>query len=874
MGERKYLVTQEELTRAIEEAETIGIPFSQKGAANGVATLDGEEHLTLAQVPPPVASSSGVVVYADSYYEGAAYASKSASLQAALEAAIAVGGCLKFRAGKRYTLDVAELQVPHGFCNVILDGGGGEFGIGGAILTASEGSNGNILMPHRTAAGQSWENVTVRGFGLDQQNIRGGNALIGSEGRLLENSDTILKEGNLVKWIVEDCYSVNVFTDTTPQGTREGEVTEGSRVIKGLPNTTQVCVGALVECEHMPINNPVTAVLSATEIEVKNPATGTGKVTVSYVPATNTSVSLNVRAEVGGGTEYKVVGCRVRRCDFQGGNAGVRIIAEAANRTTGNLNISVDDNIIEDCKHDTLVVNPTLAYSSANFYLTSEGYGGFNQIIRCKGSNSGDVGAETDSNTLCFVTDCDIKDAYNANYYHTNYGVPGYAGATAGNIEIKGVLVSGEKKAKVKTLAGSTKVQALWTLTPGMPVAGEHVPAGTTVAAVLSKEEVELSNAAEASGEVTLTLTPWSAMIDVMCYSGCRSRRINQTATSQGYGYWTLQFTSGSYIAPAIGRIEFDHCTHERSCGDVNLEKDGWVFSGAVRAVTFTECTYSLKDITSTTSENYAVGGNFGVNLRAVTGPCVVTVNGFHNRITGKRTGTGKIRFVGWVFAGEEITYFVKGVTMQSAFVNSPAEMHVLADFMETNKPARSNIDGFMRESSFGSWGDDTAPVGVFLRPDTTCLPFSENYFTFEDNDFRKLSEYGYNTAFRTTSLGSTGCERILIRKNSRGTELREGKEWQEVEGVPTTGTAFQAAVAKTTSGGVMWAGPLEIRAEVTAGTLTAIERARNKTGEYEPVANTAEACKLIQRIVEGEWLKYTYSNPNTLKLFVRAARS
>jgi hypothetical protein len=53
MGERQYLVTREEL----EEAETVGIPFSQKGAAGGVATLDGETHLTPAQVPPSVVTS-------------------------------------------------------------------------------------------------------------------------------------------------------------------------------------------------------------------------------------------------------------------------------------------------------------------------------------------------------------------------------------------------------------------------------------------------------------------------------------------------------------------------------------------------------------------------------------------------------------------------------------------------------------------------------------------------------------------------------------------------------------------------------------------------------------------------------------------------
>jgi hypothetical protein len=118
MGERKYLVSQEELARAIEEAETIGIPFSQKGAANGVATLDGEEHLTLAQVPPPVVTSSAVgfapsVIYLDSTPEF--YGAKTtllepgfdstAAFQALSEALVARGGGTARVTGREYIVD-------------------------------------------------------------------------------------------------------------------------------------------------------------------------------------------------------------------------------------------------------------------------------------------------------------------------------------------------------------------------------------------------------------------------------------------------------------------------------------------------------------------------------------------------------------------------------------------------------------------------------------------------------------------------------------------------------------------------------------------------------------------------------------------------
>ncbi len=64
MGERRYLVTIEELdevvAKAIEESEAAGIPNSQKGAANGVATLNGSKELTPSQVPVSVASGTAV----------------------------------------------------------------------------------------------------------------------------------------------------------------------------------------------------------------------------------------------------------------------------------------------------------------------------------------------------------------------------------------------------------------------------------------------------------------------------------------------------------------------------------------------------------------------------------------------------------------------------------------------------------------------------------------------------------------------------------------------------------------------------------------------------------------------------------------------
>ena len=86
-----------------EAAEVLKIPLTQRGAANGVPTLDGEEHLTLSQVPPSVVTSSATggpkspskaALRALEEYSVGTLVSKSTNCTSAIAAAFADAGAI------------------------------------------------------------------------------------------------------------------------------------------------------------------------------------------------------------------------------------------------------------------------------------------------------------------------------------------------------------------------------------------------------------------------------------------------------------------------------------------------------------------------------------------------------------------------------------------------------------------------------------------------------------------------------------------------------------------------------------------------------------------------------------------------------------
>jgi hypothetical protein len=109
----------------------------------------------------------------------------------------------------------------------------------------------------------------------------------------------------------------------------------------------------------------------------------------------------------------------IEDCRFEGGNEGVFVGVGGAPDTATTM----DDVHIRRCWHSTLAA-PTAFFPSANFQLGSYALGGSWTIEGCTGLYSGDVGIEIDNFSSCTVTDTNIEDAYDYNFYFTNFSIP------------------------------------------------------------------------------------------------------------------------------------------------------------------------------------------------------------------------------------------------------------------------------------------------------------------------------------------------------------------------------------------------------------------------------------------------------------------
>lgn len=115
---------------------------------------------------------------------------------------------------------------------------------------------------------------------------------------------------------------------------------------------------------------------------------------------------------------------RVSRCQFYGGHHGV-VIAGINSGTAGpDYNFWLDDILIEDCYHTLLAPQSGTAFTSANFHIGSRGHGRWARILRCHGRYSGDVGIEINGFEDAAAVDCEMWDALQACFHHTNFTAP------------------------------------------------------------------------------------------------------------------------------------------------------------------------------------------------------------------------------------------------------------------------------------------------------------------------------------------------------------------------------------------------------------------------------------------------------------------
>jgi hypothetical protein len=131
------------------------------------------------------------------------------------------------------------------------------------------------------------------------------------------------------------------------------------------------------------------------------------------------NVCLLVRHPATGETQTSIKDIWIEDCTFLGGNQGVVIGGQNGAAQATGYNIFLDRIFIHRCYHSLLNVQST-GFSSVNFHIGYSGFGGYAHVADCYGEYSGDVGVEID-NMNALVENCVMRDAYDVEYFHTNY---------------------------------------------------------------------------------------------------------------------------------------------------------------------------------------------------------------------------------------------------------------------------------------------------------------------------------------------------------------------------------------------------------------------------------------------------------------------
>jgi hypothetical protein len=199
---------------------------------------------------------------------------------------------LRLRSGRALllTIDIHDARYPLRIDPLIQQGGKlvGEGGFGAHVALSADGNTALVGAPSdNSGAGAVWA-FTRSGEGWSQQGswskqgskLTGGaeehsGGRYGSEGAAFGSSVAISADGNYA--VIGAPYDTNIFE-------REGEVTEGSRIVKGLSSTSGIKAGFTTEVVGKKLGagfgNWVKRVISNSEIELSELVQGGGGSTV------------------------------------------------------------------------------------------------------------------------------------------------------------------------------------------------------------------------------------------------------------------------------------------------------------------------------------------------------------------------------------------------------------------------------------------------------------------------------------------------------------------------------------------------------------------------------------------------------------------
>lgn len=482
------------------------------------------------------------------------------------------------------------LRIPANKPSLIIEGSGQD-----ATKFQLSRSVPRLFDLYGTGSGNAFNNITLRNFSLDGNNVSYASIATG----VTVTADTTLVAGQFTAVPVNsNTPFVNAGTNWCSAPTSNTGTSAGSFMLYSLTGGTTVnlynatgsnktiksgdsLTGYLYD--HVLFGNMHVGSTSGTgqsvsgirleNITVTNvPTLGTAGLT-AYTP----SIRFGIYIQPGAGGSVTDVVCRNVR--IYGGECGFYVV--------GNFGTFMDNIVLDSCLHDT-GITPTYAYASANYVIGFNSWVNRVDVRNCRGYGSGDVGLEIDQPISASATGCRMFNAYDANFYVTNFAPPADSISGPPTATLSGSINSSVTSATINAFPTTLAHE-------GYAVIDSEIVAYSRASSTSLTLIRGLDSSTAASHSSGATVTFIQARRQSMKFIDCQA--INTGPA--GIGWW---YNTNSFLP--IPAIDMNNCTVTNTVTDLT-KSAGVMATGNVVGCSMVDCNI-IANLNNTTSQAVA----------------------------------------------------------------------------------------------------------------------------------------------------------------------------------------------------------------------------------------------------------------------------
>ena len=543
-----------------------------------------------------VRSSNQAKLFTETYTPQGS-ASDFANIQAIIDtwAATNLPGVIRIAAGTATLSSTGTnlpgaLRIPANKPSLIIEGSGED-----ATKFQLSRSVPRLFDLYGTGSGNAFNNITLRNFSLDGNNVSYTSIATG----VTVTSDTTLVAGQFTAVPVNsNTPFVNAGTNWCSAPTSNTGTSAGSFMLYSLTGGTTInlynatgsnktiksgdsLTGYLYDhvlFGNMHVGSTSGTGQSVSGIRLENiTVTNVPTLATSGLTAYTPSIRFGIYIQPGAGGSVTDVVCRNVR--IYGGECGFYVV--------GNFGTFMDNIVLDSCLHDTGIV-PTYAYASANYVIGFNSWVNRVDVRNCRGYGSGDVGLEIDQPISASATGCRMFNAYDANFYVTNFAPPADSISGPPTATLSGSINSSVTSATINAFPTTLAHE-------GYAVIDSEIVAYSRASSTSLTLIRGLDSSTAASHSSGATVTFVQARRQSMKFIDCQA--INTGPA--GIGWW---YNTNSFLP--IPAIDMNNCTVTNTVTDLT-KSAGVMATGNIVGCTMVDCNI-IANLNNTTSQAVA----------------------------------------------------------------------------------------------------------------------------------------------------------------------------------------------------------------------------------------------------------------------------